>query len=142
MDAFRQDLHFALRQLRRSPGYAVAAAVTLALGIGANTAIFSLVDAALLRPLPFPDASRLVLLWESRPGSGFAQLPLSFPTFSDVREQAWSLEGLAAWTSQPETTFNLTLGEGPQPVHCAALASYLPARRATRADPATALRNT
>ncbi|HEY7508597.1 MAG TPA: hypothetical protein VIG50_00005, partial [Vicinamibacteria bacterium] len=68
MDAFRQDLHFALRQLRRSPGYAVAAAVTLALGIGANTAIFSLVDAALLRPLPFPDASRLVLLWESRPG--------------------------------------------------------------------------
>jgi putative ABC transport system permease protein len=119
MDAFRQDLHFALRQLRRSPGYAVAAAVTLALGIGANTAIFSLVDAALLRPLPFPDASRLVLLWESRPGSGFAQLPLSFPTFSDVREQAWSLEGLAAWTSQPETTFNLTLGEGPQPVQYA-----------------------
>ena len=119
MDSFRQDLRFALRQLRRSPGYTAAAVLTLALGIGANTAIFSVVDTALLRPLPFSQASRLVLLWESRPQSGFPQLPLSYPTFADVREQARSFEGLAAWTSQPETTFNLTLGDEPQPVQYA-----------------------
>jgi putative ABC transport system permease protein len=62
--ALRQDLVFASRQLRRSPSFTLVAALTLALGIGANSAIFALVDATLLRPLPAPDADRLVMLWE------------------------------------------------------------------------------
>ena len=62
--ACRQDLVFASRQLRRSPSFTLVAVLTLALGIGANSAIFALVDATLLRPLPVPDADRLVMLWE------------------------------------------------------------------------------
>src|SRR5688500_648675 len=64
MTVFRQDLVFASRQLRRSPSFTLVAALTLALGIGANSAVFALVDATLLRPLPVPDADRLVMLWE------------------------------------------------------------------------------
>jgi putative ABC transport system permease protein len=63
-DELRDDVKFALRQLRRAPAFACIAAITLALGIGANSAIFALVDATLLRPLPFPDPERLVMIWE------------------------------------------------------------------------------
>ena len=63
LDEFQQDVKYSLRQLRRSPGFTTVAAVTLALGIGANGAIFALVDATLLRPLPFPEPDRLVMLW-------------------------------------------------------------------------------
>ena len=69
IDEFRQDVKYALRQLRQSPGFAAVAAMTLALGIGANAAIFALVDATLLRPLPFHDPDRLVMLWTSTPSS-------------------------------------------------------------------------
>src|SRR4029453_13201417 len=64
LDALRQDLAFTFRQLRRVPGFTLVAVLTLALGIGANSAIFALVDAALLRPLPFPNPDRLVMVWE------------------------------------------------------------------------------
>ena len=63
-DEFRDDVRFALRQLRRAPAFSLVAVATLALGIGANSAIFALVDATLLRPLPFPDPDRLVMAWE------------------------------------------------------------------------------
>jgi putative ABC transport system permease protein len=65
IDEMRFDVRFALRQLRRAPAFTLVAAATLALGIGANGAIFALVDATLLRPLPFPDAERLVAVWET-----------------------------------------------------------------------------
>jgi putative ABC transport system permease protein len=70
LDDLGGDVRFGLRQLRRSPGFACAAILTLALGIGANCAVFTLADAALLRPLPFPDADRLALIWERRLNGG------------------------------------------------------------------------
>jgi DNA-binding transcriptional LysR family regulator len=69
-DELRDDVKFAVRQLRRSPAFTLLPAVTLALGIGANSAIFALADATLLRPLPFPEPDRLVMVWERSPTAG------------------------------------------------------------------------
>src|SRR5262249_34253454 len=68
LDSWIQDFKYALRQVRKAPGFAVVAILTLALGIGANTAIFSVVDAAIFRPLPFPESDRLVRLFATRNG--------------------------------------------------------------------------
>jgi hypothetical protein len=67
VDTLRQDIRYGLRLFRRTPGFTLSALLTLALGIGANTAIFSVVDAALLRPLPFPDGDRLAMLYAQPP---------------------------------------------------------------------------
>ena len=97
-----QDLRFAMRQLRKSPGFTVMAVVTLALGIGSTTAVFSLVDTVLLHPLPFREPDRLMALdtlSEPRGGKGPATLPqdTSYPNFFDWRERAKSFESLASW---------------------------------------------
>jgi putative ABC transport system permease protein len=94
MGTLMQDLRYALRSLRNAPGFAAAAVLTLALGIGANTAIFSVVDAVLLRPLPFPASDRLVRVWGLHPQIG--RESASLPDFLDWRSQATSLEGLSA----------------------------------------------
>jgi putative ABC transport system permease protein len=118
------DLHFAVRSLLRHRAFAGVIVATLALGIGANTAIFSVVNAALLRPLPFPNASALYLVWGDRPASGFPQLPLSLPNFLDVRTRSRSFEAMAVWTSFNESRFSVTGG-------CAA-ADRLPLRKLGR----------
>ena len=90
------NLRYALNILRRSPGFAFVAILILALGIGANTAIFSLVDTVLLRPLPYRDASRLVMLWQSLPAQHLAQLPVSQADFTDFQSQSRSFANMAA----------------------------------------------
>ncbi|HSB08445.1 MAG TPA: ABC transporter permease [Blastocatellia bacterium] len=93
-DAMIQDLRFGFRMLRRQPGFTLVAVLTLALGIGANTAIFSVVNALLLRPLPYMEPDRLVLLSErSREGE---RLDVAYPNFADWRERAHSFVGMAA----------------------------------------------
>src|SRR5215469_12658108 len=93
-----QDLRYALRQLRKNPGFTAVAALTLALGIGANTAIFSVVNAVLLNPLPFQNANRIVSLFEATPN--FPQGSISYPNFLDWQRDNRAFEAMAAfhWT--------------------------------------------
>ena len=101
-----QDLKFALRSLRKHPGYAVAALLTLAGGIGAVTAILSIVNGVILRPLPYPNADRAVLMWmTARPGTPgpAGRLPFSGPNFLDLKAGARTLEHAAAFRSWPMT---------------------------------------
>src|SRR5882757_7859218 len=78
-----QDLRYGLRTLLKNPGFTIVAVIALALGIGANSAIFSVVNAVLLRPLPFDEPDRLALLWGNEPAQDWPQLPLSQPNFID-----------------------------------------------------------
>ncbi len=96
---FLQDARYALRNLGRSPGFTIVAMLTLALGIGANTTIFSVINNTLLKPLPFPDSSRLVLVWET-----FGKGPdnwniVSAPNFWDFQRQSHSFESMAIFDS-------------------------------------------
>jgi predicted permease len=95
---FAFDVRYGWRQLRHSPGFAAVAVLTLALGIGANTAIVSVVNGVLLRPLPFADAGRLVMLWETDRHSGTTREPGSWPDYLDYQRTARSLAGLDAIT--------------------------------------------
>lgn len=97
MHKLLQDLRFAVRTLLKKPGFTLIAIMTLALGIGASTAIFTVVDAALLRGLPYKSPDRLYHLWESTPQKEFAQREFSYPDFQDYQNNQ-SLEGLAAYT--------------------------------------------
>jgi putative ABC transport system permease protein len=91
------DLKFAFRQLAKSPGFTAVALLTLALGIGANTSIFSLVNSVLLRPLPYDNSSQLVRVFESSQSEGLQRGPISLPNFNDWRSQATVFESLAAF---------------------------------------------
>jgi predicted permease len=91
-----QDMRYALRQLLKSPGFACTAILTLGLGIGANTAIFSVVEGVLLSPLPYAQPERLVMLWESRPN--VEHIDISYPDFQDWQRSVGSFERTAAAT--------------------------------------------
>ncbi len=103
--AFQQDVRYALRLLLKQPGITAIAVLTLALGIGANTAIFSAVYAVLLRPLPYPDADRLVMLYEKRLKEGVTDNVVAPADFLDWSKMQRSFEGIAALTP---TTVDLT----------------------------------
>src|SRR4051812_30266189 len=102
------DLRYALRQLLKSPGFTAVAILTLALGIGANTAVFSVVDAVLLRALPYYDSEQLVDVFSSNPSGD--RDGISIPEFEDLRARIGPVKDFAAFQSQ---SVNLTGGERP-----------------------------
>lgn len=105
-----QDLQFALRQLRRSPGFALTVALTLALGVGVATAVFCVIDTVILRPLPYANPDRIVAI-ESISRSGYTQ-PASWPSFEDERTQARSFAALAGYNDFSSYTVE-TPSNGP-----------------------------
>jgi predicted permease len=109
MESLRQDLRYAIRTWLRSPFFTGIAILAMALGIGANTAIFSVVNTILLRPLPYPNAERLVRIWETE--AELAKAPITPADFLDWRQQSQSFEQLAAFRSQ---SFNVTGGQEPE----------------------------
>src|ERR1044072_170665 len=95
MRTLLQDLRFGVRTLLKSPGFTAVAVVTLALGIGANSAIFSVVNGLLLRPLPFPESERLAIIWTHSPGANVEQDWPSPGQFNAVKSQTTVFEDLA-----------------------------------------------
>jgi putative ABC transport system permease protein len=106
-DEMFQDLRYGARMLLKSKGFTAVAVLTLVLGIGANTAIFSVVNAVLLRPLPFPEPERIVRLWESHPPTNLPRFSAAFPNFLDWRSQNHVFTQMAAYR---EDGFNLQAG--------------------------------
>src|SRR5580704_7844535 len=108
MQTLPRDLRYALRQLRKSPGFTFTAVLTLALGVGANTAIFSVVYGLLLRSLPFRDATRVVNIFETHP-----QVPggveATYPDYQDWRTQQKSFEQIAAYSTLNPNTVSLVM---------------------------------
>src|SRR5262249_29046302 len=109
MQTILQDLRYGLRMLAKKPGFAVVAVFTLALGIGANSAIFSVVNGVLLRPMPLEAPDRLIKIWESLPSGG--QGTASAPNLRDWREQNTVFNGIAAYQF---SNFNLRGQESPE----------------------------
>ncbi|HEU5132891.1 MAG TPA: ABC transporter permease, partial [Pyrinomonadaceae bacterium] len=97
MESIITDIRFGLRSLLKRPGATAIALVTLALGIGVNTAIFSAVDSILFRPMPFSDPDRLVSVWEQTPSLGIQQNQAAPANFFDLRNQNQSFEALGAY---------------------------------------------
>jgi len=106
-----QDLRYGLRMLRKSPGFTAVAVLTLAFGIGANTAIFSVTDAILLRPLPYKDPSQVVFLMETNPRSAFGEAEPSLPDINDWRSSSKTIQQFATFTWQ---NYFLTGGREPE----------------------------
>src|ERR1700758_1026605 len=99
MSAFVQDAQYALRGFRRNPAFAAIAVFTLAIGIGANTSIFSVANALLLRQLPYAQPERLVYLSNDRANNGRAQSPRSWQRFELIRDHSHSFGNIGAFTS-------------------------------------------
>lgn len=109
MGALLQDLRYGARTLRKSPGFTLVAVIALALGIGANTAMFSVVDSVLLRPLPYAEPESLLKIYTSMPQ--FRDASISYPNFLDWQQRSRSFEAMAAYRS---TSFNLTGSANPE----------------------------
>src|SRR4051812_29068843 len=109
MNGLLQDLRYGVRMLLKKPGFTVIAVLALSLGIGANTAIFSVVNTLLISPLPFRDADRLVMVWEYNRPRDIHQNVISPANFIDWREQSTVFEDFAAFN---DVRLNLTGGGG------------------------------
>src|SRR5215510_2043321 len=111
MQTLWQDLRFGARMLLKNPGFTLIAVITLALGIGANTTIFSVVDAVLLRPLPYQNPEQLVMIWGKLLVYVSGDVPASAPEFTDYRNENSVFSSIAAYTS---SSFNLTGAGEPE----------------------------
>ncbi|MEA2205262.1 MAG: putative transport system permease protein [Blastocatellia bacterium] len=124
MENLIKDIRYGIRSLMKRPGFTAIAIVTLALGIGANTAIFSVVNAVLLRPLPFPDPDRLVMIWEDAAFAGFPRNTPAPADYVDVKNQNTVFADMAAMDMR---TFNLTGDGEPEKVEARGVtASFFP----------------
>ena len=128
MQFFWQDLRYGLRTLLKNRGFCAVAILALALGIGPNTAIFTMVNAVLLKPLPVPEPDRVVMIWGTMLKSGFDQMPVSAGDYLDWKQQARSFDCMSAAFAIPEYGLNIS-GIGDPERAAAALASreFLPA---------------
>jgi len=123
MNSIFQDFRYALRQLRKNPAFAAVAVLTLALGIGANTAIFSVVNGVLLKPLPYKEPDRLVRLWHVPPAKSFPGIPtftVSAANFLDWQAQNHSFDQMTIYSYR---TFTITGSNNPQQVDACAVSS-------------------
>ena len=123
MDGVANDLRYAARMLRRSPSFTAIAILTLALGIGANTAMFSVVNAVILRPLPYQDPDRLAMLWTNDPKRDIREEGTSYPTFLDWRSQSRAFADMAICSRGNPVT--LTGGNEPEHVMGEAVSANL-----------------
>jgi predicted permease len=122
MNSLAQDLRYAARGLLRTPGFTLAAVLSVAIGVGANTAIFSVASALLLRPLPYQDAERLVLLWNRSPGLGITEDWFSTAQYFDIRTGHTGFEELAIAIGG---NYNLTGGGEPERIGTIRVSSSL-----------------
>src|SRR5262245_50480068 len=99
MSSLLQDLRHAVRNLLRTPGFTAVTILTVALGIGANTAIFSVVNGVILRPLPYPEPDRLMFITSRFPSLGFDQFWVSPPEYMEYREWTKAFSGIGAFTT-------------------------------------------
>lgn len=120
LESIFSDMRFALRQLRKMPGFAAVAVATLALGIGASTAVFSLFDAVVLRPLPYPESDRLILVTETVPPLGSDEVGVAVQEALDYQSRSRSFAEFATFE---KGGFNLTGGERPMRVNAAWVSS-------------------
>ena len=121
MDHLIKDIRFGFRNLLRRPGFTAVAVITLALGIGANTAIFSVVNAVLLRPLPFKDPQQLVMAWNKGvEAAGGDRTPLAYADLLDWRAQNRSFESIGAYQL---TQLNYAGGDVPEQIRGASVSS-------------------
>jgi putative ABC transport system permease protein len=104
-----EDLRFSVRTFRKNPGFFLAAILALALGIGVNSAMFSVIDGVLVRPLPFPQSDRLVNVWETEPSRNLPRFPVAPANYYDWRKQNQVFSALGSYQS---TTFNIATSEG------------------------------
>jgi len=123
-ETFGRDARYGARMLRRNPSFVAVVTLTLALGIGANTAIFSVVNSVLLKPLPFKDPNRLVIIWENDTKNRATNSPVSLSDFVDWKDQTGAFEQIAAWRF---LYFNLSGRDEPERVQGLTVsASFLP----------------
>src|SRR5215213_6723972 len=121
LETLLQDSRYGMRMLRKYPGFALTVIITLGLGIGANAAIFSVVNAVVLAPLPYGQPDRLIRLWETNPSGGLTEVAVSVPNFQDWQQQS-VFEQLAG---SENATFNLTGSGEPQRVAAARITANL-----------------
>ena len=116
------DLRYALRTLLKQPGFAVVVVITLALGIGASTAIFSVVNAVLLRPLPFPNSDRLQVVWGNYRTLNIERLPAKAAEYEDYAKQTQVFDSVAAYANH---SFNVSTGSEPERIRGAYVSASL-----------------